>query len=122
MLDNHFAMFYPTRKLDASHPDVLIDHNRCIFCTLCVRASQASDGKDVFAISGRGINKHLIVNSESGLLKDSELAATDKAAHICPTGAILIKRTGYQVPIGQRVYDHQHIDQVSLAAEHPDHD
>ncbi|MGR9044659.1 MAG: 2Fe-2S iron-sulfur cluster-binding protein [Gammaproteobacteria bacterium] len=121
MLDNHFPHFYPRREMDASHPDVMIDHNRCIFCTLCVRASQQHDGKDVFAISGRGINKHLIVNSRSGLLKDSEMEASDRAAHICPTGAILIKRTGFTVPIGKRLYDHKEIDQVSLEQEQTDH-
>jgi [NiFe] hydrogenase diaphorase moiety small subunit len=117
MLDNHFVHFFSPRKLDASHPDVLIDLNRCIFCTLCVRASREKDGKDVFAISGRGINKHLISNSASGLLKDTDLEAADQAAHICPTGAILIKRTGYTTPIGARDYDHQTIAEVSLEAE-----
>lgn len=121
MLDNHFPHFYPRREMDASHPDVMIDHNRCIFCTLCVRASQQHDGKDVFAISGRGINKHLIVNSRSGLLKDSEMEVSDRAAHICPTGAILIKRTGFTVPIGKRLYDHKEIDQVSLEQELNEH-
>ncbi len=117
MLDSHFPHFYAQRELDASHAEVLIDHNRCIFCNLCVRASQEHDGKEVFAISGRGINKHLIVNSDSGLLKDTDLEASDLAAHICPTGAIIIKHTGYQVPIGERLYDQHQIDQVSLAAE-----
>ena len=117
MLDDHFPLFYPHRELDASHEEILIDHNRCIFCTLCVRASHEQDGKDVFAISGRGINKHLIVNSETGLLKDTDMSASDKAAHICPTGAILIKHTAYQVPIGKRIYDHQQIDQVTLNSE-----
>jgi [NiFe] hydrogenase diaphorase moiety small subunit len=120
MLDSHFPHFYAHRELDASHTEVLIDHNRCIFCTLCVRASQEHDGKDVFAISGRGINKHLIVNAESGLLKDTNLETTDLAAHICPTGAIIIKHTAYQVPIGERLYDHHHIDQVSLTLEKTD--
>jgi len=118
MHDNHFPHFFANREMDASHPDILIDHNRCIFCNLCVRASQEKDGKDVFAISGRGVNKHLIVNSKSGQLKDSDIELNDCAAHICPTGAILIKRTGYQVPIGQRIYDHQQIDEVALAKEH----
>ena len=121
MLDSHFPLFYPKREMDASHPDVMIDHNRCIFCTLCVRASQQYDGKDVFAISGRGINKHLIINSPNGQLNESDLEVNDKAAHICPTGAILIKRTGYQIPIGQRTYDHHQIDEISLAMEHPHH-
>lgn len=117
MLDNHFPHFYPRRGLDASHPDILLDHNRCIFCTLCVRASER-DGKNVFAISGRGINKRLIVNSASGLLKDSGLSVEDRAAHICPTGAILVKRTGYQIPIGQRIFDHHPIDQIDKEPAH----
>ena len=122
MLDNHFPLLYPNRELDASHAEIMIDHNRCIFCTLCVRASQQKDGKDVFAISGRGLNKHLIVNAQSGLLKDTNIETTDQAAHICPTGAILIKHTAYHVPIGERIYDQQQIDQISLASENPRHD
>lgn len=122
MYDNHFVHFFSPRVLDASHPDVLIDNNRCIFCTLCVRASRQKDGKDVFAIAGRGINKHLIANAKSGLLKDTDLDVNDQAAHICPTGAILIKRTGYTTPIGARDYDHQSIAQVSLAQEKRSHD
>ncbi len=122
MTDNHFPHFFENREVDASHPDVMIDHNRCIFCTLCVRASEQVDGKNVFAISGRGIDKRLVVNSPSGLLKDSALDVSDCAAHICPTGAILIKRTGYSVPIGQRIYDHAHIDAVALASEGEAHD
>ncbi len=122
MLDNHFPLFYPTRKVDASHAEILIDHNRCIFCTLCVRASQEADNKDIFAISGRGINKHLIINSTSGLLRETDIDIKDQAAHICPTGAILIKYTAYQVPIGERTYDHTEIDQVSLNLEKHGHE
>jgi [NiFe] hydrogenase diaphorase moiety small subunit len=122
MIDNHFPHFFENREVDASHPDVMIDHNRCIFCTLCVRASQEVDGKNVFAISGRGLEKRLVVNSESGKLKDTDLDMNDCAAHICPTGAILIKRTGYKVPIGQRIFDHTQIDTVTLANEGASHD
>jgi [NiFe] hydrogenase diaphorase moiety small subunit len=118
MLDNHFPHFYPHRAVDASHPDILIDHNRCIFCNLCVRASREKDGKNVFGISGRGINKRLIINSATGELKDSDIDVNDSAVHICPTGAILIKHTAYQAPIGQRIYDHHSIGEVALEQEH----
>jgi len=117
MLDNHFPHFYAHRDVDASHSEILLDRNRCIFCNLCVRASHEKDGKDVFDIAGRGINKQLIVNSPSGQLKDSDIDVNDCATHICPTGAILIKRTGFQVPIGQRIYDHKEISEVALAEE-----
>jgi hypothetical protein len=66
MLTPHFDHFYPDRPVDASHPDVLLDFNRCIMCELCVRASRDVDGKNVFALSGRGVKSHLVVNSEIG--------------------------------------------------------
>ncbi len=87
----HFNQFYPDRPVDASHPDVLLDFNRCILCELCIRASAEVDGKNVFALSGRGITKHLIVNAESGKLADTDFALTDKAAQVCPVGVILRK-------------------------------
>jgi [NiFe] hydrogenase diaphorase moiety small subunit len=97
--------FFPSRPLDASHPDILLDFNRCILCELCVRASAEVDGKNVFALSGRGIGKHLIVNAESGRLVDTDIAITDKAVDVCPVGVILKKRVGFAVPIGKRRYD-----------------
>ena len=109
MMSPHFDHFFPNRPVDASHPDFLLDFNRCILCSLCVRASRDVDGKNVFALSGRGINTHLIVNARSGRLADTDFAATDKAAQVCPVGVILPKRRGFAVPIGERKYDQQPI-------------
>jgi [NiFe] hydrogenase diaphorase moiety small subunit len=105
MLDGHFPQFFPRREVDASHPDIVLDRDRCILCELCVRASREIDGKDVFAISGRGIGAGLIVNAPSGRLVDTDIEVTDVAAHICPVGAILLKGHGFEVPIGQRTFD-----------------
>jgi NADH dehydrogenase/NADH:ubiquinone oxidoreductase subunit G len=46
MLTPHFTQFYPDRPVDASHPDVLLDFNRCILCELCVRASRDVDRQE----------------------------------------------------------------------------
>jgi [NiFe] hydrogenase diaphorase moiety small subunit len=112
MEESFFAHFYPRRALDASHPDIVLDRDRCIQCELCVKASRDVDGKNVFGLAGRGVQTRLVVNSESGLLKDTNMAKEDFAAHICPTGAILVKRIGYQIPIGERLYDRQDIGAV----------
>jgi len=101
----HFEEFYPDRPVDASHADILLDFNRCILCELCVRASHDVDGKNVFAISGHGIGTHLVVNSESGKLVDTDMALSDRAASICPVGVILPKRRGFVIAIGERRYD-----------------
>ena len=83
----------PDRPVDASHPDVLLDFNRCIFCELCV-ASREIDGKAVFALTGRGIEKHLVVNAESGRLGDTDFSATDAPEHLPGRGVILPKGQG----------------------------
>ncbi|MFA7270135.1 MAG: 2Fe-2S iron-sulfur cluster-binding protein [Sterolibacterium sp.] len=105
VMSPHFPQIFPVRPVDASHHDILLDFNRCILCELCVRASSEVDQKNVFALAGRGITKHLIVNSESGRLADTDFSASDKAAQVCPVGVILPKRIGFAVPIGSRKYD-----------------
>jgi len=117
MLDPHFPLFYPHRQPDASHPEILLDRDRCILCELCVRASREVDGKNVFGLAGRGIDTHLVVNSASGLLGDSAMAATDKAAQVCPVGAILVKGHGFEKPIGERQFDRQDVSEWCLSWE-----
>ena len=100
-----FPNFTAGRATDASHPDILLNRDRCIYCELCVRASRDSDGKDIFCISGRAQNKSLAINSDSGQLKDSGLDVDDAAANVCPVGCIIKKGEAFTKPIGQRDYD-----------------
>jgi len=109
-----FRHMFPVRPVDASHHDILLDFNRCVLCELCVRASSEVDGKGVFALSGRGITKHLVVNSASGELADTDIALDDKAMQVCPVGAILRKRVGFAVPIGDRRFDRRPISAQAI--------
>jgi [NiFe] hydrogenase diaphorase moiety small subunit len=117
MMSPHYDHFFPNRPVDASHPDVVLDFNRCILCSLCVRASRDVDGKNVFALSGRGIRTHLIVNAKSGRLADTDFTLADKAAHVCPVGVFLKKREGFAVPIGERRYDKAPIGDIEPRPE-----
>ena len=114
MTNPRFDHFFPDRPVDASHPELLLDFNRCILCELCVRASAEVDGKRVFALGGRGMGKHLLVNSPSGLLRDSTASATDKAVEVCPVGVILRKRVGFATPLGARRFDERPISEQVL--------
>jgi [NiFe] hydrogenase diaphorase moiety small subunit len=99
-----YPYMFADYELDATHPDVFIDRNRCVLCGRCVRASRDLDGKNVFQFVGRGPHKRIAVNSEANLV-DTDVDVMDKAIDVCPVGAILRKRVGYQVPVGRRAYD-----------------
>ena len=95
---------WPGRKIDATHPDIYIDHDRCILCSRCIRASRMEDGKTIFGFEGRGIAMRLNVDAEGGL-GDTHMAAIDKAARVCPVACIVIKRDSYRVANGSRRFD-----------------
>lgn len=95
---------FQAKEVDASHPEILIDRNRCILCGRCVRASKELDKKNVFQFVGRGIHKEIAVNSDAKL-SDTDLAGVDMAASSCPVGAILRKKVGFAIPVGERLYD-----------------
>jgi [NiFe] hydrogenase diaphorase moiety small subunit len=99
-----FDFFFPKREIDASHPDILVDHDRCILCAGCVRASRDLDGKNVFQFTGRGPDRRVAVNS-AARLADTDADVTDRALDVCPVGALLRKREGFRTPVGQRTYD-----------------
>ena len=66
------------------------------------------------------MNSRLVFNSASGKLGDSKLSVTDKAMSVCPVGALLPKRDGYETPIGERLYDNKPISIIGdVAANYP---
>lgn len=99
---------FPKKEVDVSHPDVMLDHNRCIMCARCVRASQELDGKNVFQSIGRGFDRRIGVDGERSLC-DTNMSVEDRAADVCPVGCIIKKRVGFKTPVGQRRYDKQPI-------------
>ena len=113
-----YPFMFPKRDLDASHPEIFVDRNRCVLCARCVRASRELDGKNVFGFFGRGPDKRIAVNAEE-LLADTDAEGRDRAVEACPTGSLLVKRVGYVVPVGRRKFDHEPIgsDVEQLAPE-----
>lgn len=104
ILSPRHPYMFPSRRVDASHPDVMLDFNRCIHCARCIRASRELDGKHVFQFIGRGAHKRIGINAGDGVA-GTNLEASDKAAEACPVGCIVKKRVGFAVPVGQRLFD-----------------
>lgn len=103
--DNHYPYLQPVRPLDASHPDIALDTNRCILCGRCIRASREVDNKNLFEYVGRGIHKRIGVNGDC--LADTDASLDDYAISpdVCPVGCIIRKREGFAIPIGEREFD-----------------
>ena len=101
-----FPYLEPSRAVDASHPDIALDRNRCISCGRCIRASQDVDGKGVFGYVGRGIHRHVGINADDLASSDASIDDFAISAEVCPVGCIIRKRVGFTTPIGEREFDH----------------
>lgn len=100
-----FPYLEPCRAVDASHPDIALDTNRCITCGRCIRASRDVDHKGVFGYVGRGIHRRVAVNAEDLAHTRAEIGDFAISAEVCPVGCIIRKREGFTTPIGQRRFD-----------------
>lgn len=103
MMVPRFPYAFPVKDVDASHPKIIKDQNRCILCQRCIRAIKDENGKSIFAYRKRGQKLCVVVDPELASHLTDELA--EKAMEICPVGSILLKEKGFEVPIGKRKYD-----------------
>lgn len=99
-----YRSLWTERDVDATHPDLWIDRNRCVQCGRCVRVSHEIDGKNTYQFAERGARQRVAVNAAAGL-GATDASEDDAATDACPVGALLRKHEGYDTPIGRRRYD-----------------
>ena len=51
-----FPYRYPKLPVDASHERFVLDHNRCILCTRCVRVCDEIEGAHTWDVMARGVD------------------------------------------------------------------
>jgi bidirectional [NiFe] hydrogenase diaphorase subunit len=82
---------YPKVSVDASHERFVVDHNRCILCTRCVRVCDEIEGAHTWDVRGRGIQNRVITDlAEPWGLSDT-CTSCGKCVQVCPTGALFEK-------------------------------
>jgi bidirectional [NiFe] hydrogenase diaphorase subunit len=84
----HFPYRYPKVQVDASHPRFLVDHNRCILCSRCVRVCDEIEGAHTWDVKGRGINMQIISDLDQPWGSSETCTGCGKCVHVCPTGAL----------------------------------
>ena len=103
MLVPRFPYSFPQKEVDAKHPKLIIDSNRCILCKRCVRRLTNEDGKSYFAVVNRGIHSRIVLDHKLSENISDEMA--QKAMDTCPVGVIIRKEKGFDEAIGTRKYD-----------------
>jgi len=86
---------FPRLTVDVSHPRYVLDHNRCILCTRCVRVCDEIEGAHVWDVSSRGINSMLVAELDRPWGESKSCTSCGKCVQVCPTGALVEK--GYAV-------------------------
>jgi bidirectional [NiFe] hydrogenase diaphorase subunit len=84
----HFPYRYPKEPVDASHERFIIDHNRCILCTRCVRVCDEIEGAHTWDVMGRGILSKVITDLNEPWGSSPTCTSCGKCVHVCPTGAL----------------------------------
>lgn len=86
-----YPQVYPRLPVDVSHDRFVLDHNRCILCTRCVRVCADVEGAHVFDVKSRGIHSMVTVDMDRPWGESPNCTSCGKCVQVCPTGALAEK-------------------------------
>lgn len=78
----------PNLPMDASHKRFVLDHNRCILCTRCVRVCNEVEGAHTWDVKGRGIASQIVADLNFPWGSSPSCTSCGKCVQVCPTGAL----------------------------------
>jgi bidirectional [NiFe] hydrogenase diaphorase subunit len=88
-----FPYLFQQKEVDASHPWFVMDHNRCVLCTRCVRVCSDVEGAHNWNIMNRGYKAKIISDFNTPWGESTTCTSCSKCVDVCPTGALWPKKT-----------------------------
>ncbi len=77
--------------VDSTHDFLVIDRNRCILCTRCIRVCDQIEGVHTLDLKLRGKDTQVIMDLDEQWVNSCSCTSCRKCAKVCPVGAIYIE-------------------------------
>ncbi len=86
-----FEREWPSIPVDSTHNFLVIDRNRCILCTRCIRVCDEIEGVHTLDLKLRGKDAQVIIDLDDPWGESTSCTSCRKCAKVCPVGAIYVE-------------------------------
>jgi len=86
-----FERNWTKEEIDLTHDFLVIDRNRCILCTRCIRVCDEIEGVHTLDLKLRGKDAQVIMDLDNKWVNSCSCTSCRKCAKVCPVGAIYIE-------------------------------
>jgi bidirectional [NiFe] hydrogenase diaphorase subunit len=86
-----FEREWTSLPVDSTHDFLVLDRNRCILCTRCVRVCDEIEGVHTLDLKLRGRDEQVIIDLDDEWGESESCTSCRKCAKVCPVGAIYVE-------------------------------
>ena len=91
-----YPYLYAPFENDATHADLMMDHNRCVLCLRCIRVCAEKVGAHTLDLQKRGWAATVCADMGQKLGDSTTCVSCGACAQVCPTGTITVRELAYR--------------------------